>query len=352
MHGATVFSGPLLRAVGGLFPEGLRHIFHDDYWETIGRETGAWQIAMEVVTRHDHDFYLTGQRDATMDPSSDLWQHDQKWFENWRAFEKDVVIGRVKKMMADHGVKVIDPDLTGVRLMIATPCHSGRPERTYNASLWKTMSMLSAKGCSATVMEENYTADISLARSNLFSAFYRSNATHMLFIDDDMGWEPASILRLFATGKDVVGVAGPKKRYPLAFAANFTDKDGNAVDLPFDPESGTHELGELGAAFLLISRHCAERMVEAYAPTLEFTWTGGERVFAVFQPMVDPELKKWYSEDFAFCRRWRDIGGKVHVCAEVKLQHVGSHTYEGSLSQLFAQQAAAAPPPPLLEAAE
>jgi hypothetical protein len=129
MHGATVFSGPLLRAVGGLFPEGLRHIFHDDYWETIGRETGAWQIAMEVVTRHDHDFYLTGQRDATMDPSSDLWQHDQKWFENWRAFEKDVVIGRVKKMMADHGVKVIDPDLTGVRLMIATPCHSGRLQR-------------------------------------------------------------------------------------------------------------------------------------------------------------------------------------------------------------------------------
>jgi hypothetical protein len=354
MHGATVFSGPLLRAIGGLFPEGPKHLFHDDYWETIGRETGAWQTVMDVVTRHDHDFYLTGHRDETMDPSSALWRHDEAWFRRWLEAERPAVIERVKACLAEHGVHVVNPDLTGVRLMICTPCHDGKPERLYNASLWKTMQMLHAKGCAATVMEENYTADIALARSNLFSGFFRSNATHMLFIDADMGWEPGAVLRLFATGKDVVGVAGPKKRYPLAFAANFTDKDGNAVELPWDPETGTHEVGELGAAFLLISRAAAEKMVEHYAPTLEFTWTGGERVFGLFIPMVDPALRKWYSEDFAFCRRWRDIGGKVHVCADVRLQHVGSHVYEGALGQLFTQQKPAAPPapPPLQEAAE
>jgi hypothetical protein len=37
------------------------------------------------------------------------------------------------------------------------------------------------------------------------------------------------------------------------------------------------------------------------------------------------------SEDFAFCRRWRDMGGKVYVDLNSKLQHAGQHLYRGDL---------------------
>ena len=349
MHGATVFSGDLLRAVGCLFPDGLRHIFHDDFWETIGRETGAWQTVMDVLTRHEHEFYETGVRDATMDPASDLWKHDQAWFEAWRdGGAREAAVARVKALMESRKVKFIDPDLSAVKLLIATPCHSGRLEQRYVHSLWKTMAMLQAKRCSASVVEETHTADISLARSNLFSAFVRSDATHLLFIDDDMGWEPSSVLRLFDTGHDVVGIPGPKKRYPLTFAANLTDEHGNAVELPWHDESRCHEVGEVGAAFLLVSRRAADMMVAAYRDQLEFGWATGEKVWAMFLPMVDPVLRKWYSEDFAFCRRWRDIGGKVYICAEQRLDHVGAHVFSGCLAQLFKPPEA----PALQEAAE
>ena len=32
-----------------------------------------------------------------------------------------------------------------------------------------------------------------------------------------------------------------------------------------------------------------------------------------FDCMVDPDSGRYLSEDYAFCRRWRDIGGKVFV---------------------------------------
>jgi hypothetical protein len=45
--------------------------------------------------------------------------------------------------------------------------------------------------------------------------------------------------------------------------------------------------------------------------------------------MVDPDSRRYLSEDFAFCRRWRDMGGKIHVDLDSKLQQLGQHVYRG-----------------------
>jgi hypothetical protein len=50
-----------------------------------------------------------------------------------------------------------------------------------------------------------------------------------------------------------------------------------------------------------------------------------------FDCMVDPDSRRYLSEDFAFCRRWRDMGGKVYVDLNSKLQHAGQHLYRGDL---------------------
>jgi hypothetical protein len=36
-------------------------------------------------------------------------------------------------------------------------------------------------------------------------------------------------------------------------------------------------------------------------------------------------------EDYAFCRRWTDMGGKVWVNPEIKMGHVGYKTFQGHL---------------------
>jgi hypothetical protein len=49
--------------------------------------------------------------------------------------------------------------------------------------------------------------------------------------------------------------------------------------------------------------------------------------------MVDPDSGRYLSEDYAFCRRWRDIGGKVHVDLQCKLMHLGQHLFRGDLAE-------------------
>ena len=336
MHGAAVFSGDLLRAVGYLFPDGLDHIFHDDLWEMLGRETGCWQVRMDIMVRHLHEA-LQGVRGPTMDPTSELWKHDEAWFKDWVATEKDATVARVKDLQARYGVRTMRPDFAGVSLMVGTPAIDGSYDSAYVVGLYATMKMLQDNGVAVQWAEEKYTADICLARSKILAAFLRSTATHLLMIDADMGWEPEAVIRLFCAKKEFVAIAGPKKRYPLSFAANFTDHDGNPVPLQFDHESGTMEVGEVGSAFALITRGMAERMVAAY-PELAYDGVTGDAECALFNPLVS--RRRYYSEDFAFCARWRALGGTVHIVPDIALKHTGSHCVSGSFSQMAQQQRA------------
>ena len=336
LHGAIMWSGKLARAVGWIFPGGLRHIFHDSVWEQLGRETGCWQVHTTIMCKHLHES-LQGVTGPTIDPQSALWKHDQAWFENWMKTDKDACVARVKALMESCGVRQVAVNFSGVKLMIGTPCASGRYETGYMQSLWATMQMLSANGVECHMAEEKFTADIALARAKIFGAFVRSPCTHLLTIDDDMSWSGDAIVRLFNAHKDFVSIAGPKKRYPLQFAASFTDDRGNPVPLQFDTTSGTMEVGEIGAAFCLITRRCAEKMASSYQE-LSFIGVTGEREYAVYNPMV--MNGRYWSEDFAFCKRWRTLGERVYMIPDVSLGHTGSHTFTGAFLQAMEEQAA------------
>jgi len=342
MHGAIVWSGELARAVGWIFPERLKHIYHDDVWETIGKETGCWQTRMDIMVKHLHEA-LEGKIGPTMDRNSALWKHDEARFKEWMEYEKDGVVAKVKALMDRHGVRQIKADFTGAKVLIATPSIDGKYESAFLVGLFDTMRSLRENGALSQFAEEKYTADIALARNKLLAAFLRTDCTHMLMIDADMGWNFDAVIRLFFAKKDVVAVAGPKKRYPLSFAANYTDVAGNPLNLTYDNETATMEVSEIGMAFCLITRQCAERMVQAY-PELRYIGITGEPESALFNPMVAHQ--RFFSEDFAFCARWRAIGGQVFMAPDVPLSHVGSHTFKGAFSETIAPQ------PDMAEAAE
>lgn len=337
VHGAICFSGDLLRAIGWMFPPGLKHIFHDDMIEALGRETACWQVKPDILVKHLHEA-LQGIRGPTMDPNSDLWKHDEALFRKWLEDERPQTVERIKQLMLSKNVVAMKPDLTGVRLMIGTPCGSGRYEGDYMRSWFETVRFMTAQGIETRWAEEKYTADISLARSKIFAAFIKSNCTHLLMIDDDMDWKIDAVIRLFCAKKDFVSIAGPKKRYPLAFAVNYTDDFGNPLNLAFDSASGTMEVTEVGSAFCLITRACAEKMRDGY-PELEYIGATGEPEWYLFCPMV--MNRRPFSEDFAFCLRWRKLGGKVYVVPDIPLGHTGIHRFHGSMQGAINDQLAA-----------
>ncbi len=92
----------------------------------------------------------------------------------------------------------------------------------------------------------------------------------------------------------------------------------------------------------MIRRHVFEKMCAAY-PSLQFfrehsldALAGSPNRFALFECMIDPKTGTYLSEDFAFCKRWTDIGGEIWADLESRLDHVGPSVFNGDISAQFA----------------
>ncbi len=169
------------------------------------------------------------------------------------------------------------------------------------------------------------------------------------------------MFRLIESGADVVAGIYPIKRVNWdkarrALQSNPSKAPSAALDyvLEFDdPDkvvvvNGFTRVRYAGTGFLMIRRHVLERMCEhpAYA-SLQFfrehsadALAGSPNRFALFECMIDPSTGTYLSEDFAFCKRWTDIGGEIWADLESRLDHVGPSVFHGDLSSQFATAAA------------
>ena len=337
MTGAIAYSGDLLRTVGYMFLPGSHHFYVDDAWEEMGRLSNCWKVDMTIMVRHNNAHW-TGDKDATSRMTSAYWANDEKVYQRWRNEDCIPAVNRIMKLMQDKGVNVGQPDLKGIRVLIGTPSGERKYEGLYVQALFNTLNMLKQYGAEAQWGEMPYCSDVALARNKMFGMFLRSDYTHLLWIDDDMGWNAMDVLRLIHAGKDFAAVAGPRKVSPPSFAVNVSDAHGNPTPLTMDSATGFFHATGVGMAFTLLTHACAERMASAYED-LRFTAADGREEHAVFMPLV--HNKRWMSEDFAFCHRWKAIGGEIYVCPDISLQHVGANVWSGDwLSMLEAKQKA------------
>lgn len=223
--------------------------------------------------------------------------------------------------------------LEGYSIQFATPCGNSNYEREYVRSFHNTACVLIELGAKIDWSEFPGCADLALARTKIFGNFLRSQHTHLMLIDSDMGWHYDDVVRMILAKKDFIAAAGPKKIGKLEFAANNCDDEGNLLPLEVESETGLLMCTEVGAAFCLISKECAQKMAEAY-DYLAFDGDGGVKEYAVYDSMiVGRRIKRRLSEDFAFCNRWRAIGGKIYLIPDISLLHVGRSVWSGALIQ-------------------
>jgi hypothetical protein len=87
--------------------------------------------------------------------------------------------------------------------------------------------------------------------------------------------------------------------------------------------------------FMMIKRSVFERLIAAHperAYTSDHVYTGerNERSYhALFECGIDPQTREYLSEDFGFCRLWRELGGKIWLDVEAPLVHTGAHDFIG-----------------------
>ena len=203
---------------------------------------------------------------------------------------------------------------------------------------------------------------ITRARANLMTLFLDDpTATHFLFVDADIGFEPEQVFRLIESGADVVAGVYPIKRVNWDKARRVIENrrpnvPSAALDYVLeidDPDhvavvNGFTRVRYAGTGFLMIRRHVFEKMCAhpAYA-SLQFfrehsldALAGSPNRFALFECMIDPATGTYLSEDFAFCKRWTDIGGEIWADLESRLDHVGPSVFHGDVSSQFAAPAA------------
>src|SRR3984885_7485586 len=100
-----------------------------------------------------------------------------------------------------------------VNLVIGTPCFGGQVSVNYTASLLRLEKALRAYGgVSLKVMFKDGDALITRARASLVAQFLDDPAaTHLLFFDADIGFEPEQVLRLIQCGAGMCAAVYPIK---------------------------------------------------------------------------------------------------------------------------------------------
>jgi len=214
--------------------------------------------------------------------------------------------------------------LRTTRVHIAMPCYGGMlTESTFMSFIkWaNTARQLGIDWTLETMVNESL---ISRARNTLTAKFLdMPDATHLFFVDADIGWEPWHLLVLLNRDRDVIGGLYPMKTMPIKWVVNGFDGAEEGPD-------GLQEVSKAGTGFLLMKKHVFEKLnkhpaVKQYKNDIGLDPKYDQYLKTYFDTAV--RQNRYYSEDWTFCENWRDIGGKIFVDKRILLRHSGSYVF-------------------------
>ncbi len=213
-------------------------------------------------------------------------------------------------------------------LHLATPCYGGQAHVVYMRSLLDLRPACKARDVSLWPDLGGGEALIGRGRGSYLMKFLRSDATHLLFVDADVGFSAEAVFRLLDSGHDVVGGVYPRKaQTPAALRSGELAMEFDALDGEAVGADGFQRVAAVGAGFLMISRPAAERLLAAYRRLLaklgdvQGAAEGG--ALMVFDSFVEPETGRYLNDWQALGRRWRDLGGEVWADRRAGLIHTG-----------------------------
>jgi acyl-CoA synthetase (AMP-forming)/AMP-acid ligase II len=255
-----------------------------------------------------------------------------------------------------------------VCLYILTPHYGGMCYVNYMKSLIATISRMKEVGVELHLEFCNNDSLVSRARNNLVAkAMTNPNMTHMLFIDNDITWDPDSILKLLVADKPLVGGIYPLKHYNWERLVTTNPENPNVVQNWIDRknqsmfkdaipdvdmvhhrmlsynlnlstktlkiENNLTAVRHIATGFMMIKRKVIEKMQLAFPSTKYvddvgfLSSTESEQAFALFDCGV--EDGHYFSEDWLFCHRWTKMGGEIHVDVTINLNHTGPVDFRG-----------------------
>jgi hypothetical protein len=199
----------------------------------------------------------------------------------------------------------------GVRLAVCIPARDMMHTATTYA-IWHLASYLKTLGIESNLFMSPGTL-IANQRHELVRCAYDWNATHLLFIDSDMMFDPIHAVRLLDFDEDVVGAAYSKRVDPLIVTAwTHIDKWDTWVR-PLEQTESHIPVEAMGLGFCLIKMSVFDK--------IDLPW---------FQLGFNKERQQYTGEDIEFFRKCKKKKIKVwlDVQTTMELGHLGTKNYK------------------------
>lgn len=201
-------------------------------------------------------------------------------------------------------------------LFIAVPSYSSWVHTETAASLIRAIPLMVKAGITVSTRFLSGSCFVDAARNQLVADFLETDATDLLFVDHDVGFQPATALRICRATRPVVAAVYPKKEDPIGFPAYFSEGER------WSDADGLLECTFAPTGFMRINRAVFEAL-----PIQRYEDRAGRQVGDWFRCAM---RDVYYGEDIEFCRRWREVGGKVYLLPEETLTHSGMKTWVGN----------------------
>lgn len=253
------------------------------------------------------------------------------------------------------------------KIFLATPMYGGQCAGMFAKSIADLTAMCTHYGIPVQLYFLFNESLITRARNYVCDEFMRSDCTHLMFIDSDIGFDPNDVIALLALtvsednnqGYDIIGGPYPKKCISwekIAMAVEQGKAENNPGELEkyvgdfvFNPKNGTTEIPlgkpcevlEIGTGFMMIPRNTMVKFAEAYPQYMykpdhvrTMAFDGSRKIMQFFQAEIDPGSLRYLSEDYWFTQKAQEIGLRTWLCPWMKLSHMGSYVFAGSLADL------------------
>ena len=256
------------------------------------------------------------------------------------------------------------------KIFIGTPCYGGMITADYFKSVLQLTALAATKKIElqfGTIANESL---VTRARNTLVQLFMdEPQYTHLLFIDADIAFNPEAVFRMLDLDEDVVTGVYPQKTIDWTRVKKKTQQNPNisesellASSLRYnlnvknpnrvEVNNGFIEVMDGATGFMLIKRDVFIKMAKHY-PHLRFKsdqhlgdphdktfgyHDTSDWNYAFFDTMIDPDSKRYLSEDYAFCRLWQKIGGKIYADIASGMTHFGNYTFRGNVGTQFLPQ--------------
>ena len=236
----------------------------------------------------------------------------------------------------------VESNVCRPNVFIATPMYGGLATGIYTSSMVQLSAIFLRNRVDSSYAFQWNESLVPNARNVLTHQFLESQATHLMWIDADIGFRPMDILTMLIADKDILCGVYPRKEIDWArvaraveagvppeelsnFAGTFAIKtlDSLAEGDEGDPE-GLFEIEAGGTGFMLIKRGVFDALrddVADYVPDRK-------AIKEFYATTIEPETGKLITEDYHFCRLARSRGFKIYAAPWVRLSHAGTYVFD------------------------